>query len=264
MYPAEFSSVSGCGSIASHSAPQEEEIFIWVEYAKIENTALDLQQARKAYRVAALCANYTSETNEVTPSALRLCFQSGSTAASLSRWAEEERIGVTIGWRPKPDGVLVETFHALRCGQASSGSHGIIFEGNIDHVLRATNHIEDFTRTMDAKLAAMATSPFRSSSRLSSSSVDERYSSLTPRSRSSSRARSLSPRVRDPTSDSGAITRATRPTRHHDRRRIHASRLLETYKHYASGVYQATGDTTEVLRALELSRIVTASQLQNM
>jgi hypothetical protein len=53
-----------------------------------------------------------------------------------------------------------------------------------------------------------------------------------------------------------------RPARQHDRRRIEVSRLAETYKRYADDVYRSTGDTAEVVRALELSRLVAASQLQ--
>jgi len=226
--------------------------------------------------VKALCANYTIGPNEITPEALQLCLEPGISVSQFSRWAENERVTVTIGWRLKPDCILIETLHTVSRGLSPSRSHGVIFEGNINFALRAANHLESFTRTTEANIAAMSSSSYQILQPAFETTYETAYGNSkvgeTPGnaswSQSTSPGRIRSPRYGSPVSDSGVtnhgtLTRATRrAARQHDRRHIQTSRMVQTYKRYANDVFQSTGETAEVIRALELSRMLAASQLQ--
>ncbi|KAK0641219.1 hypothetical protein B0T16DRAFT_211488 [Cercophora newfieldiana] len=240
--------------------------WIFMESVKIEGTSLNVLKAEKPYRVGILCAKHTRGPNSVSPSALLPCLEPEISFSSFLGWAEKETLNVTLGWRTGPNGVYVETYHVVdhtfSHGTPSVPSHGVMFEGDIDFVLQAAQHTMDFTRATTATLTAMS----RSTSRrqipypLSEGKMTETPLVTSPW--------YFPPRCGSPASDSGAstsgsITRATRrPVRRQDRVHAQNARLAESYKSYADGVYRTTGDATGVVRALELTRMVTASQAQ--
>jgi hypothetical protein len=224
---------------------------IWIESVRLRGTSLNLLEPQKPYPVDVLCANHTQGPNEVAPSALQPCLEPQISIALLSKWAEKGDLIVKIGWRPEPNGTYVETDHKVSRVHPSSHSHGVVFEGNIDFVSRAANHMAEFTRATQATMAAMALSPYRSPY-FAPAMVPEYFPCWHG----------------GPIPDSGEIihqpiTGATRrPTRQQDQLHTHNSGLVERYQRYADEKYRSTGDATEVLRAMELSAKVAASQLQ--
>lgn len=262
------------GHILTPVTCQPESITIMIEFVKFEGTILERQKAKQPYQVAASCANQTGSSNEVTPEALELCLGPEFSIHQISQWAEKETLNVTIGWRPEPNAILAETLHTVRKGQFSQ-PHGVTFAGNIDFVLRAASHVADVTRATDATMAAMSassygviySSPEATFNTTYRSNAGEKTPDTIPWSQSTNRGPSLSPQYSGPLSDSGVvnsgtIARATRrPRRQQDRRRTQTSRLVQTYSVYADDVFKSTGDASEVIRALELSRLVAASQI---
>jgi hypothetical protein len=218
---------------------------------RLKGTSFNLLEPQKPYQVDVLCAKHTRGPNEVTPLALQPCLEPQISIALFSKWAEKGDLIAKIGWRSEPDGIYVETDHKVSRGYPSSHSHDVIFEGDIDFVSRAAKHIAEFTRATEATMVAMALSPYRSPYP-ASAMVPEYF----PRWHGS------------PTPDSGVlthrpITEATRrPTRRQDQLHIHKSRSVESCQRHADEIYRSTGDATEVLRAMEVSAKVAASELQ--
>ncbi|KAK4444638.1 hypothetical protein QBC34DRAFT_429690 [Podospora aff. communis PSN243] len=236
-------------SLEGDAQAQPITINIWIESVKLLGTSINLLKHRKLHQVTALCANHTQGPNEVTPAALRPFLEPQISDFLLSQWAQKEDLIAVVKWRSEPNGVAVETHHKISRTSPPSHSHEVVFEGNLDCVSRATSHIANFTRTTEATMAAMAASRYRDSySPMSSAYLPNWYGS--------------------PTSDSEvfpplSVTETTRrPTRRQDQFHIHNTGLVERYQRYADEKYRSTGDATDVLRAMELSAKVAASQLR--
>lgn len=199
----------------------------------------------------------------MTPEDLGPCLEPDISVGQFTQWTknEKETVAVTISWRLEPNGngTLFETNHIATCGTPDRHP-GVFFSRNLDWAFRAANHIAEFKRDRDAIMAGLA---FSSSSSSANHTPSQRGGTLVsiPRNLGSGRGRTRLPRHGSPPSE--PASRVSREQQQQqDRRRAQTSRLVQICRRHADDVFQTTGDTTEVVRALELSRMVVVSELQ--
>jgi hypothetical protein len=230
----------------------------------IQGTSLAPLRAKQEYQIQAHWAkNSTGGQNTVTPEVLGPCLEPDISVGQFAQWTknEKETVAVTISWRLEPDGngTLFETYHIATCG-APDRHPGVFFSGNLDWAFRAANHIVEFNRDRDAVMAGLAFSSSPSSANYTPSQRGGTLATI-PRSLGSGRGRTRLPRHGSPPSEPAARV-SREQQQQQDRRRAQTSRLVQICRRHADDVFRSTGDTTEVVRALELSRMVAVSELQ--
>ena len=230
----------------------------------IQGTTLAPLRAKQEYQVQVHWAeNSTGGQNTVTPEVLGPCLEPDISVGQFTQWTknEKETVGVTISWRLEPNGngTLFETYHIATCGTPDRHP-GVFFSGNLDWAFRAANHIAEFNRDRDAIMAGLASSSSPSSANYTPSQRGGTLVSI-PRNLGSDRGHTRLPRHGSPPSEPAARV-SWEQQQQQDRRRAQTSRLVQIYRRHADDVFRSTGDTTEVVRVLELSRIVAVSEQQ--
>ncbi|KAK0708344.1 hypothetical protein B0H67DRAFT_648421 [Lasiosphaeris hirsuta] len=180
--------------------------------------------------------NVPDSPNLVSPAALHAVVGQDFSITQLTHWANAGDIFVVLGWRFDVTEELPEirTSHRLTL-DGSDSFIGMIFGSSIDWAWRVATRLSSFNQTQGCTAEAAAPA-----------------------------AKSIT-QGRTPARGTGAVTGATRrPSRreHHSGRVEASHRLLEARARYGNERFQTTGDSSEFEKALELSRMMAISQLQ--
>ena len=157
---------------------------------------------------------------------------------------------VELGWRLEEHGTLFTTLHRVVPGAIDSAGHGVSFTGNLDWTKPITDLVSRFNQFADQHRAAVPRSFYQPN-----------YVESTPRwVPSQSRGR-----VTTQGFLSGAAVGRATTSQLQERRRLQVSeRLVEARQQYAHQHYLETGDTREVLKAMDQTQAVAASALQHL
>jgi hypothetical protein len=147
---------------------------------------------------------------------------------------------VELGWRLKENGTLYTTLHRVVPGPIDSVGHGVSFTENLDWTRPISDLVSRFYQFADQQDASVPRSFYQPN-----------YVESPSRER-------VIPTQGFP---GGAVGRATTS----ERRRLQASQMLiAARQQYAHEEYLETGNTRDILRAMEQSQAVAASALQHL
>jgi len=174
----------------------------------------------------------SAEVNTVTTAALNHMVDD---PANLPVYQDVELV-----WRLKEHGTLYTTLHRVVPGPIDSAGHGLSFMENLDWTKPISDLVSRFYQFADQQEVSVPRSFYQPN--YVESPSQERVNTTQGFS-------------------GGAVGRATAS----ERRRLQASQMLVTARQqYAHEEYLETGNTREILRAMEQSQAVAASALQHL
>lgn len=216
------------------SRPKPTSVSLWICSVSFPGTTLDSNTVLPRCQITATSKNDPGSPNLISPAALYSFVGQSFSRKELTHWAQAGNNFVVLGWRLSEELPEIRTSHCL----TPSGSDdfvSVVFGGSMAWAWRIATHISSLGRTQEC--SAEAASPTAKEAP-----------------RSCTTARGI-----------GAVTKATRRPSHRGRRTgtVEAShRLLEARARYGNDKFRATGDTSEFEKALELSRAMAISHLQ--
>jgi len=212
--------------------------------------------AENVSNVLAHCYNQHTGINTVAPAALQHLFD----ATKLSQWARQQNLDAELGWRLTRDGPLFTTTHRIIPEGMDTTGPGVTFFGNMAWTHPITAYVTRFHQYAAEQEAAL------SRSLSANSAYPNQQNHVQP---PLQRIRDLNPAVSRERGaaqglPSGTVGRATMShSRLQDRRRLQVSqRLVRAQQQYAREEYLSTGNTSEILRAMEQSQRVGAAAFQ--
>lgn len=178
----------------------------------------------------------SAQVNTVTTTALNHIVDDPSTLPAYQ--------DVQLSWRLNDNGTLFTTLHRVIPGPIDPSDHGVSFTGDLDWTRPITDLVSRFNQFADQQEAFIPRS-FYQPNYVGPPSLRERVITTTSQG----------------FPGGGAVGRATAP----ERRRLQASqRLVAARQQYAHDKYLETGNTREILRAMEQSQAVAASALEHL
>lgn len=151
---------------------------------------------------------------------------------------------VELGWRLGRNSTLFTTLHRVVPGPIDSSGHGVSFTGDLDWTRPISDLVSRFNQFADQQEASVPRS-FYQPNYVEPPSLRERVITTTQGFLSGA-----------------AVGRATTTS---ERRRLQASqRLVAARQQYAHDEYLETGNTREILRAMQQSQAVAASALEHL